>query len=880
MNLAKFEQLKHTLQNETNKRIFCELDYALQVNKFNGNKFDQTIEKAISYLEGFAEKGISKKEILAAEEILAPIGPIAKKQECLCVAHAHIDINWLWGYNETVAITISTLDTMLSLLDKYPQFTFAQSSGLVYQIVAKYRPDMLSKIKKYIKEGRFEVSATTFVEADKNIPNGEALIRQTLYTKEYLSKLLDIDKNDLDLDFEPDTFGHSAFVPEILSSCGVKYFYHCRGNDMPPIYRWHSPSGKSILIYREPFWYNAAVQNSDFEFIPDFCSRYGVNKTLKVYGAGDHGGGATIRDIETIIEISTYPIMATIRFGTYKEFFGHLSTIKGVPDIYGEQTSVFSGCYSSQSEIKAANAQAQKSLYEQELFCAFDPTRKDYDNSHGVECLLTNQFHDVVTGSGVYETKYYALGRNQEALGEFDAFKDLAIKNITSNINTLPLFKNISDDKHDTAFGAGVGFGARQSNLANYIAYGKERAYAVFNQLNFARKANVRIPLWDYYGDINALAVFDNNGTKLPFVVRNVTPFFYWYHNCNEFEAEVSLPPLGYACLSIREEKQEAVKTISYPPLYQRIETPYEDIVLENKYIKATFDKCHFRLISLIDKLSGEEKLSSSAGFRFIMEDTTNQMTAWYIGRYKQIIDIHDNVKMIPGSLIHNDLYQEFGIEMSFGSSKLQVFVSLNKSAKSLSFNANCDFFEKGDPAMGIPQLSFLLPLRHFDSVKCDVPLGTVDRKQIDKDVPCQSFMSANGVMLQSDGKHGFRGFDDSLALCLLRSSCDPNPLPEYRNHNFRFGISVSAEDDISLLRSSEAFRYLPLAVSIAPHGGVLPLEESLVSIDGDIIVTSISRKDGKLEVHAFNPNDKEALFGINGKNYKIKAFSLLIVKQ
>ena len=72
---------------------------------------------------------------------------------------------------------------------------------------------------------------------------------------------------------------------------------------MPPIYRWFAPSGKSVLVYREPFWYNAEIGYGDFEFIPDFCARYGLKKTLKVYGVGDHGGGATIRDVERIIEI-------------------------------------------------------------------------------------------------------------------------------------------------------------------------------------------------------------------------------------------------------------------------------------------------------------------------------------------------------------------------------------------------------------------------------------------------------------------------------------------------------------------------------------------------------------------------------------------------
>lgn len=58
-----------------------------------------------------------------------------------------------------------------------------------------------------------EVTANTWVEADKNMPNGESMARHLLYTRRYLSKLLDIPMDSIRMDFEPDTFGHSAMSP-------------------------------------------------------------------------------------------------------------------------------------------------------------------------------------------------------------------------------------------------------------------------------------------------------------------------------------------------------------------------------------------------------------------------------------------------------------------------------------------------------------------------------------------------------------------------------------------------------------------------------------------------------------------------------------------
>ena len=51
------------------------------------------------------------------------------------------------------------------------------------------------------------------------------MARQILYTKRYLSNLLDISEDSLSIDFEPDTFGHANMLPEILNQGGVKYYY-------------------------------------------------------------------------------------------------------------------------------------------------------------------------------------------------------------------------------------------------------------------------------------------------------------------------------------------------------------------------------------------------------------------------------------------------------------------------------------------------------------------------------------------------------------------------------------------------------------------------------------------------------------------------------
>ena len=242
--VGKLKQIEEKASHYWAKRITSQLEYAVQLNKVLEHKYDRDLTEVLDFLsEGVAREGtITTAAAQEAEKRLAPLSEDAKGFRMLCVAHAHIDMNWMWRWEETVAIVLDTFRTMLNLMEEYPQFRFSQSQASVYKIVEEHDPAMLEEIRKRIKEGRWEVTASTWVENDKNMSNGESLARHILYTKRTLSGMLGIDPDSLNLDFEPDTFGHSLNMPEILARGGVKYYYHCRGYDGYHLYRWKAPS--------------------------------------------------------------------------------------------------------------------------------------------------------------------------------------------------------------------------------------------------------------------------------------------------------------------------------------------------------------------------------------------------------------------------------------------------------------------------------------------------------------------------------------------------------------------------------------------------------------------------------------------------------------
>jgi alpha-mannosidase len=115
--------------------------------------------------------------VAKVEALLAPLSEAAKARTLYLTGHAHIDMNWMWSWPETVAVTLDTFNTMLDLLEEFPEFHFSQSQASVYAIVEKYAPELLPRIAHYVREGRWEVTASHWVETEKNIVSGESLCR-------------------------------------------------------------------------------------------------------------------------------------------------------------------------------------------------------------------------------------------------------------------------------------------------------------------------------------------------------------------------------------------------------------------------------------------------------------------------------------------------------------------------------------------------------------------------------------------------------------------------------------------------------------------------------------------------------------------------------
>ncbi len=872
----------------TDERLKFQLRFAYRLSKIEGGKFDDLLnsvcDKVLEKLE--VSKIIAPEITEFFENELAPISKAAKEYTLHMVSHAHIGMYWMWGYQETVNITLNTFRTMLRLMEEYPEFTFSQSQASTYEICEKHDPELFDAIVKRVKEGRWEVSASTWTEADKNLPSGESLIRHNLYTKQYMKEKFGLNSEDLCIDFEPDTFGHSAFVPEILNKGGVKYYYHCRGKELEYAYVYKAPSGAKILCYQDPYFYGSAISEYTIETVPDMFEKRGTKTALFVYGVGDHGGGPSRRDIETIKRLQSFPIAPKVLFSSYKNFFTELEKdIDKFPVYDTERNFLFTGCYSSQSEIKAGNRICEDRLFTAETMSAISTILADtkpYTTlfSDAWKKVLFNQFHDILPGSCVKDSRHHALGVYQEALGIIDTRQTKALLALANCIDSSEY--TFDDDKNGISEGAGVGFGSPLADADFHTAAeygrGKTRVIHIFNPTAFDRDEVTEIIVWDWNGDVSRLICENTKGEKLPYSMRDPKGG-YWGHYFVRFAVKVSVPAFGVSTLIVREgECTDIAPVISeIPDNINRVEYA-KPFLLENDLVKAEFDS-DMCLTSFTDKKTGKEYVNAPAGyFECYVENGNGPMaSAWsetspiYTENINRVGKVYVDLKKIAERGIASPTRSQISYSINYNHTIINVTVTLPIDSSVLKYDIEVDWREEGVHLKEIPSFRMFFPLAYSPNEYLhEVPMGLAKHPPLYHDIPGRSFIFAprdeKGVAVLCDVQGAYRGWKDTLSVTLLRSTALPDIIPEHGIHKFRVGVGILPPSDMELYKAANSFIHpLPYA-SVVPHKGTLPTDGQFMKVDGKVIVSGIKSPE--------NSNSKDMIirfYSLSDTEQKVK---------
>ncbi|EIP99969.1 alpha-mannosidase [Opitutaceae bacterium TAV1] len=289
------------------------------------------------------------------------------------IGNSHLDPVWLWDWREGLTEGISTCQTILRLMDEFPEMTYIRGETAIYGHVEKFAPGVFKAIREQIDAGRWEVVGGGYLQPDTNLPATEVLTRH--FTKGLRYCIHKLGTHPC-VAWAADSFGHSAGYPEILAAAGFEYFAFSRpsardlalpGNGAA--FWWEAASGKRILCWRLPVgWYGN--ERDDMARRLDeslaFAQQRGLRDVAVFYGLGNHGGGPCRQHLFDIRRWAECTPEARVEHSSLARFFEKLAESEnhggGWPAFRGELNFCMRGCYASASRFKAAYRRAESRL--------------------------------------------------------------------------------------------------------------------------------------------------------------------------------------------------------------------------------------------------------------------------------------------------------------------------------------------------------------------------------------------------------------------------------------------------------------------------------------------------------------------------------------
>jgi len=886
------------------ERIESELDvcrFLIDQHPDKAAAWQALTDKAAAHVAKAAETGdlaAIETAVRAAEQILAPIGKAAKGYTVYCAGHAHIDMNWMWSWPETVSITHDSFATVLKLLDEFPEFVFTQSQASCYAIIEQHHPEMLERIAQRVKEGRWEVVASHWVENDKNMAGPESLCRHLLYSRAYMRKLFDLSPEDVPIDWSPDTFGHAATIPSYLVRGGIRYLYLHRpggeGPRRPVAFWWKAPDGSTVLVRNDmAFGYNGVITPANLlKSLRVTVTDVGLPVSLYMYGVGDHGGGPTRRDLLRARELVAWPIFPTVKLSTARLFFEELERHGAtLPVLEGELNTEFTGCYTTQTLIKKANRVGEARLTDAEVAAAlaWGACGRPYPSARleaGWRDVLFNQFHDILPGSGVHDTRTHAHGLFQATMAMTAMEETQALRLLAARVDTLafdggaPAATPVS--RLPSGFGGGVGYGSAEGghSAAEQSAGAGNRPFVVFNPCGWAREEIVEATLWDTAVpgqrvpfQQRAYAVRFADGRLVP--AQTVKTGAYWGHDFVTVAFPVAVPACGYVACAVTEAPAGTADTalrhvgrVFHCP-YSRYEREPEG--LENEHLRLVLDPCTGGIKSLIDVRSGIE-LMAAADPAPILEfgyEVPHPMSAWIIGHNGPL----EHPRVMGISRRGTGPWKAaLDVQLAISQSEFTLTYELREHDPHLYVHLAGTWFERGTAQTGIPFLRAVLPFGLEQARgRYEIPFGALDRDENQgREVPMQQWAQVSGMaggkpagcLVLNDSKYGCSLDGAALRVSLIRSSYEPDPLPEIGRHEVHLALRpysgvLPVE---AAMRAGRLFNHALRVTGTDVHAGALPTTAACIAVTPDAVVVNAVKKaetEDALVLTFSNPTDQ-----------------------
>ncbi|MGE5221109.1 MAG: alpha-mannosidase [Omnitrophica WOR_2 bacterium] len=707
------------------------------------------------------------------EQILKPLSARASRLNVHVIGHSHIDMNWLWTWPDTEKVILRDFASVLSLMEDYPEFTFTHSQPATYEVVRQQAPQLFARMLERIRQGRWEAATLNWVEGDKNMAAGEALARHFLESVQYSRQVLGIEPAVM---LEPDTFGHAGNLPQLAVSAGARCYYHHRCNPgqekLWPAYWWEGQDGSRILAVSTQT-YNGEIRARDLAETALRAWRHRQADSLHFHGIGDHGGGPSRQNLDALRRFQRHPLLPhsfCSTLGSYSSNILHSGV--ALPVQRGESRTIFEGCYTTHSDIKRYNRMGENLLVTADTLSALAHLRRSEGLQKAWRSLLFNQFHDILDGSAIHESYAKSAQDFAEISTAARAEIDAALTVLGSGLSTgeIAVTNPCGWEREDWVTAPGkTGQGAvwlvsssGHCTLGQYTPEG----------LGFV----ARLPAFGTMG-------YRIQGQEL--VPENL-PVSAVYAPTDDRQANVLGP-----------SAQE-------PPFY-KIETPFFRV-----YVRREAGI----LVSFYDRRLDRELIGFGMRRATDFGDNARPDLAFNV---LQLVEEYPHV----GSAWHFDeVYSEYSLirgattrlletgparlvletQHTLRDSQITQQIIFYRDLARVDFRTQVDWQEIGGPEKGIPNLKVAFTARLPEcEAWYETPFAAARRPGDGQEVPALRWAdvggSEYGFALLNDSRYGYDALGCRLRLTLLRSSYEPDSIPDLGQHEIRYSLVPHAGD-------------------------------------------------------------------------------------
>jgi len=779
------------------------------------------------------------------------------------VGHAHMDMNWLWTYSETMQMCNDNLRQVVAFMDEYPDYTMLQSQAAVYNFIEMVDPPLLEQVKKYIKEGRLELAGGMWSEGDMNMSSGEAISRSFLLGQRYFQSRFGKMAN---IGWLPDNFGHISQMPQILKLAGCDYFYFHRCKPYKGTFWWTGTDNSTVLAYTNNT-YNGkitpALKDELQKIAPD------KHRIIQITGVGDHGGGPTRADIEMVHQLDKTPGYPAVKFTTAGDFFKKASKeMDGRPTHRGEMQFIFEGCYTTVTDIKEGNRNCENSLFGSEFFNTLRWINGDKypaDQLRDLWKTVTfNQFHDILPGSAINEANKEAVARYSEVLRKTTELRNNA-------------FRKMADE---VKFQTGIGQPVVAYNLQPY----SRKAVVEANVYSHEEPVTAKFARWgNYYGSKYVIPIDKGQGNVPSVLVRDASGKTYpaqvvWGKSTPPgFTSKVqfivdNLPAGGYKTFYVDMTKPGEFNE----PI------PFNNNTFETDFFTIKFDMKTGGIVSLFDKGSKKEYVREGGQLnelRIYLEDKKGRMKSWTINKIVKEEDVTDvvSVKVVENGPVRACIETV----KTWGKSRFIERTYIYRSYPRIGYDMEVHWLETGSDTTDSPMLRALFPIAIENPVfNCQVPFDVVERptdlrktppsyKRFladwtqnegpdGQEVPAQKWVDltdgVTGIALLNNTKYGHSYHKGDLRITLMRAAGAPDIYPNLGKFNISYALYPHAGDwKNGVWAEGEDFNIPvyaaePPSLALVNSHATRPEEASFFSVDAPgVILSGIKQaEDGK----------------------------------